>query len=78
MGDACHRRWIRLYPQPTRRLDPVHQRHADVHQDDIGLQRADGAHDLAAMPALADDQKPERLTEDRAKAGPDQILVVDE
>ena len=43
---------IRL--QPPGRLDPVHRRHPDVHQHDVGCERADEAERLHARAGLTD------------------------
>ena len=47
-------------PTPSRgdragRLEPVHDRHADVHEHDVGLELAHQRHRLGAVLALADD-----------------------
>ena len=59
---------IRL--QPPGRLDPVHRRHPDVHQHDVGCERANEAERLHARAGLTDhlevpglEQRQERLTE---------------
>ena len=62
--------------QPPRRLDPVEQRHADVHQHDVGAQRARELDRLLAVAGLADDLHLAGRLEHRAEARAHQRLVV--
>ena len=50
-----HDREVReLGVDPPGRLDPVEDRHRDVHHDDVGLELAGQAHGLAAVAGLGD------------------------
>ena len=61
-----------------RRLEAVELGHADVHQDDVGPQRAHLVDRLAAVRGLADDLDVGLGVEDHAEAGAHERLVVDE
>jgi hypothetical protein len=58
------------------RLQAVHDRHPDVHEDDVGEVRAGQPDRLGAVGRLADDLHVLGAFEQAAKAGPDQLLVV--
>ncbi len=61
---------------PSRRLDPVEVRHADVHQDDVGLERLDGFDRGESVGGFADDFEVGLGVEDDPEAGPHEFLVV--
>src|SRR5690606_19309364 len=80
--DDAHRPAARADPlgreDPPRRLDPVELGHAQVHEDDVGLEVGDESHRLVAVTGLADDLQVGLGVDDRAHAGPEELLVVDE
>jgi hypothetical protein len=57
-------------------LDAVHDRHPDVHQDDIGPGPAGLGDGLGAGAGLADDGETLGGADDAAEPGPDQGLIV--
>jgi hypothetical protein len=62
--------------QPARGLDPVHLRHADVHQDDVGSQLVDELDRLDAVRRLADDLEV-LAAEEGSERTPEAVVVVD-
>ncbi len=65
-----------LVAQAPRRLDPVELGHADVHQDDVGLQPLGLLDRVEAVGGLADDLEVILGVEDHAEPGADERLVV--
>ncbi len=57
-------------------LEPVHHRHADIHQHDVGAGPLAGVDGLSAVAGLGDDTDLRVGLEDHAEAGPDERLVV--
>ena len=73
-GDDAHVGERRL--QQAGGLDPVHLRHADVHQDDVGLRGAHEAHGVGAARGSADNE--ELLgSEQRGQGFPEPRIVID-
>src|SRR3546814_16766059 len=62
---------------PARRLDAVDLRHANVHQDDIGLGGSHDPHRLAAVGRLADGGQVGFVVDDHPEPATDDSLVVD-
>jgi hypothetical protein len=60
------------------RLHTVHPRHADVHQDHVGLQGPHLVERLEAVSGLADDREVLLGLQDHPEAGTQQGLVVDQ
>ena len=54
-GQHDHRGRVAVAVQGARRLEPVHHRHPDVHQHDVGTQRRGLPQALGAVTGLADD-----------------------
>ena len=61
---------------PPSRLDPVDDRHADVHQHDVGPSALDQRDRLGAVGGLADDLDVVAGVEDHAEAAAHERLVV--
>ena len=61
---------------PPGGLDAVHDRHPDVHQDDVGTGPPGRLHRLRAVARLADHGEAGRGRDDPAETHPDQCLVV--
>src|SRR5262249_34866484 len=59
-------------------LHPVHPRHADIHQDDIGSQFAGAFDRLRAVACLADDLEIGLGVQEQPEADPNELLVVDD
>src|SRR5205823_11067274 len=59
-------------------FEPVELRHADVHQHDVGLQRADLVDRLASVGGLPDHLHRRLGVEDHAEPGAHERLVVDQ
>ena len=57
-------------------FQPVHDRHPDIHQHDVGPQSAGLAHRLDAVRGLADDVQVGRGFDQDPEPGPDEGLVV--
>jgi hypothetical protein len=72
------RRRISLAEQSPRGFDPVHLRHAHVHQDDVRLQALGLGHCVTAVCRLADDLDVLLGLEDHPEARADERLVVDD
>ena len=64
--------------QPARRLDPVHHRHTDVHEHDVGLQGVSLRDGHLAVLGLAHHLDVVVGVEDHAEAGAHEGLVVDD
>jgi hypothetical protein len=64
--------------EPARRLDAVHARHPDVHEDDVGPQRPHLRQRDLAVGGLADHLDVRLGLQDEAEAGAQQRLVVDQ
>jgi hypothetical protein len=64
--------------QPARRLDAVHARHPDVHEDDVGPQRPHLRQRDLAVGGLTDHLDVRLGLQDEAEAGAQQWLVVDQ
>ena len=64
--------------EPPGRLEPVEVRHADVHQDDVGVELAGCPERLLAVARLADDLDVRLRLEDHAEARAHESLVVDD
>ena len=60
------------------RLEPVHARHADVHQHDVRAQPLGQPHRLVPVGRLSDHSDVGRGVEQNPDAGADQALVVDD
>ena len=58
--------------------DAVELRHADVHQDDVGLVQVNSREHVAAVGGLADDVEVRGAGQHDPQAGADQRVVVDE
>ena len=63
---------------PLGRLDAVHHRHPDVHQDDVGCSRAASSTALGAVARLADELEVRLGGDQHPDPGAEQGLVVDE
>ena len=61
-----------------RRLDAVHVRHRDVHQDDIGPQRGRLGDGLEPVGGIADDRELRPLMEHLSQRTPDRGVIVDD
>jgi hypothetical protein len=68
----------RLLEDAAGRLQPVHDRHLDVHQDDIRPQRAGGGHGGGAVLGFTGDLDAVLALEDHAEADPNHRLIVDQ
>jgi hypothetical protein len=64
--------------EPARRLDAVHARHPDVHEDDVGPQRPHLRQRDLAVGGLTDHLDVRLGLQDEAEAGAQQRLVVDQ
>ena len=62
----------------ARGLDPVHDGHAEVHEDDIRLDAADGLDRLAAVTGLGDHGVILPRPQERLNGGAGERVVVDE
>src|SRR5690606_19514131 len=68
----------RISDDPPSGFDPVHLRHADVHQDDVRAQTASFRHRLPAVGHLAHHFHVVGSADELGKTGSDQGLVVDD
>ena len=59
-----------------RGLDPVQNRHRDVHQDDVRLQVLREPHGLPAVAGVPDDRDPVVAVEDRLERLGEEAVVV--
>src|SRR5439155_12206283 len=73
-----HTRAAALLRQPPRGLDAVEDRHADVHQDDIGSSTENLIDRLRSVGRLADDVQLGIGFDDSSQPGPHERLVVRE
>src|SRR5215472_8313891 len=81
VGRQDHDPGRRLHPdadQAPRGLDPVHARHADVHEDDVGAEPAHRLDRLDAVCGLAHDLDVRLGVQEQAEAGSDHRVVVDD
>jgi len=58
--------------------DPAHLGHADIHQDDVGLQLADEAHGLRAVVAGADELDLRLQADEANQAVPHELVIIDD
>ena len=75
-GEHQHPRGRLAREQPPGRLEPVHDRHPDVHQDDVGAGPPAGVDGLRAVAGLGDDSDLRVGLEDHPEAGAHECLVV--
>jgi hypothetical protein len=67
-----------LGQDPRRRLQPVHFRHADVHEDHVGVVAADSVDRLEPGPRFTHDLDVGLDAQDHGEAAADQRLVIDD
>ena len=69
---------IRRLDQPAAGLDAVHAGHADVHEDDVGIEAGGLLDRLDSCRRFADDAQVVLGLQDQAQPGPHHRLVIDE
>jgi hypothetical protein len=77
-GEHDDPRRVALLGQASGRGEPVHPRHADVHQHHVGTCPGDHLKPLGPVASLADDLQVQRTAQHQAEAGPHEWVVVDE
>ncbi len=77
-GEDEHPSLMRELPEPLDRLDPAHNRHAQVHEDNVGVQLFGLAYGVGTVSRLTDDLELDVAGEDAADAVADNGVVVDD
>src|SRR5205085_6533808 len=74
--DDAHARQALITADDARGLEPVHARHTDVHEEDVGARPPRHAHGLLAVARLTHDLEVVLCAEQGAKAGTHESLIV--